>query len=244
MRVFVVFKWIVGIALLGVSFMVSGIIPLPPGDPGPPSDARPSIDAGSPANAGLSACPFMRAGQVDPIGKKKCVHMLQRRLRDSGYPDQPVNGRFGPLTKANVMAFQKASGLQPDGEVGPQTLAALTGGSTPTRLDLGRPYCPNKVCHFVVPQGAAHRVGTWLANHPERAVDVSIGLLARGVCGAARITAIAKFGCENLVEKEISDFIATLKSAARDNLCVRISVGLPGGGNSEFLKFTSVKCQN
>ncbi|WP_405149059.1 peptidoglycan-binding protein [Sphaerisporangium sp. NBC_01403] len=227
MRVFVVFKWIAGIALLSVLLMGSGLIPGPP-------------------IAGLSDCPPLRAGQADPIDGKDCVRMLQQKLRDSGYPGQQVDGKFGPLTKANVVAFQKAAGLRPDGVAGKQTLAALTRGATPAipaGLDLGPPHCADNVCDFSVPQGATHEVGIWLADHPGLAVDMSINLLADGVCGAARISAIARFGCKKLVEKEISDFIATLKSAARQNACVRISVGLPGPGNSEFLRFTSAKCR-
>ncbi|MEU6783880.1 peptidoglycan-binding domain-containing protein [Nonomuraea angiospora] len=233
MRVFLVFKWIAGIALLSVLLMRSGLIP------------------GLPIDAGLSDCPPLQAGQADPIDGKDCVRMLQQKLRDSGYPGQQVNGKFGPLTKTNVVAFQKAAGLRPDGKAGPQTLAALTGGTTPTSppgLDLGLPYCSDNVCRFVVPQGATHRAGTWLADNPDLAVKgLYIDLLAREVCDAVpRIAAAiaARLGCEKSVEKEIGDFIATLKSAAGKNACVRISVGLPVGGNSEFLRFTSVKCRS
>lgn len=36
-----------------------------------------------------------------------------------------VDGRFGPLTRARVVAFQKMSNLSPDGIVGPITSKAL-----------------------------------------------------------------------------------------------------------------------
>lgn len=205
------------------------------------------IVPGPPADAGLSACPPLRAGHADPIDGKNCVRMLQRELRDMGYPGQRVDGRFGPRTRANVVAFQKASGLPPDGEAGPRTLAALIGGSAPlalSGLELGSPDCRGDVCHFVIPRAATHRAGNWLANNPGRAVNVSADLLARRVCGAARIAAITRYGCEKLVEKEVGDFIATLGSAARKNACVRISVGLPDGGSSRFLRFASVTCRS
>ncbi len=200
-----------------------------------------------PTDAGMSDCPPLRAGQADPIDGKDCVRMIQRRLLDIGYTSQRVDGDFGPLTRANVMAFQKASGLRPDGEVGPRTLAALIGGSTPlilAGLNLGSPNCRDDVCHFVVPRGVTRQVGKWLANNPGLAVHVSVNLLVRGVCGPARVPAIARLGCERLVYKEVDDFIATLGSAAKRNACVRISAGLPGGRKPEFLRFTSVACRS
>jgi peptidoglycan hydrolase-like protein with peptidoglycan-binding domain len=70
------------------------------------------------------------------------VAALQRRLNeeDTTDPELDVDGIFGPLTEAAVLAFQRRTpGLQVDGVVGPQTaaalqlkIAALTAG-TPTR---------------------------------------------------------------------------------------------------------------
>ncbi|MEU8382633.1 peptidoglycan-binding domain-containing protein [Streptosporangium sp. NPDC048865] len=173
--------------------------------------------------------------------------MIQQKLRDIGYTSQRVDGEFGPLTRANVVAFQKASGLRPDGEVGPRTLAALIGGSAPpilAGLNLGSPTCRDDICHFVVPRGVTRRVGKWLADNPGLAVNVSVNLLVRGMCGPARVPVIARLGCERLVAKEVDDFIATLRSAAGKNACVRISAGLPGGRKPEFLRFTSVTCRS
>src|SRR5215218_5974313 len=53
------------------------------------------------------------------------VRKLQRRLERLGHGPGPVDGLYGPLTKAAVERFQRASGLQVDGIVGPLTRRAL-----------------------------------------------------------------------------------------------------------------------
>lgn len=50
---------------------------------------------------------------------------VQTRLRELGYLIGPADGTKGQQTIAAVMAFQRVNGLQVDGVVGPQTLAAL-----------------------------------------------------------------------------------------------------------------------
>src|SRR5437764_8484928 len=51
------------------------------------------------------------------------VRVLQDLLTRDGYPT-PVDGRFGPSTRAAVLAFQRAAGLAASGVVGPVTVAA------------------------------------------------------------------------------------------------------------------------
>ena len=50
---------------------------------------------------------------------------LQRALTTAGYDAGTPDGTFGQNTEEAVVAFQQASGLSPDGVVGPETAAAL-----------------------------------------------------------------------------------------------------------------------
>jgi L,D-peptidoglycan transpeptidase YkuD (ErfK/YbiS/YcfS/YnhG family) len=53
------------------------------------------------------------------------VRCLQSRLNSLGYSAGPVDGSFGPMTRAAVVRFQRAKGLPADGIVGRQTARAL-----------------------------------------------------------------------------------------------------------------------
>jgi peptidoglycan hydrolase-like protein with peptidoglycan-binding domain len=53
------------------------------------------------------------------------VEELQRRLDDLDFDPGPIDGVFGPKTRAALVAFQKANGLEPDGVCGPKTWRAL-----------------------------------------------------------------------------------------------------------------------
>lgn len=58
------------------------------------------------------------------------VKEIQSKLRDWGYYRGPVDGIYGSKTEEAVKNFQRKNGLNADGQVGNQTLAAL--GITPT----------------------------------------------------------------------------------------------------------------
>ena len=53
------------------------------------------------------------------------VKTLQGRLHDLGYYTDEIDGQFGAGTKAAVIDFQKANGLEADGMVGSETKAIL-----------------------------------------------------------------------------------------------------------------------
>ena len=59
-------------------------------------------------------------GMTDPQ-----VTVLQRFLVDGGYLSVTPTGYFGPLTRAAVMRFQAANGIDQIGSVGPMTRAAI-----------------------------------------------------------------------------------------------------------------------
>lgn len=61
-------------------------------------------------------CPYMHGERIKEI---------QQQLKLHGFEPRNVDGIYGPRTFVLVQEFQKAHGLVPDGEVGPQTAEAL-----------------------------------------------------------------------------------------------------------------------
>lgn len=71
-----------------------------------------------------------KAGTVSNIGPQlqygsqgSDVKALQTALKEMGYYSDSIDGKFGPNTKAAVMAFQRNEGISVDGIVGPNTKA-------------------------------------------------------------------------------------------------------------------------
>ncbi len=60
------------------------------------------------------------------------VTTLQQRLATLGYYQGAVDGQFGSLTEAALIAFQQAQGLKPDGIAGTATFSALNAPTTPS----------------------------------------------------------------------------------------------------------------
>jgi L,D-peptidoglycan transpeptidase YkuD (ErfK/YbiS/YcfS/YnhG family) len=72
------------------------------------------------ADAACSISVTLRSGSSGTA-----VVCLQSRLNRLGFDAGPVDGQFGPLTRAAVVRFQRARGLAADGVVGRRTARAL-----------------------------------------------------------------------------------------------------------------------
>jgi predicted chitinase len=83
--------------------------------PTPATPAEQPAEGKAPAYPGKS----LRQGS-----EGKDVRTMQQRLSDLGN-NLAVDGKFGPGTRATVVAFQRSKGLSADGVVGPATWAAL-----------------------------------------------------------------------------------------------------------------------
>jgi peptidoglycan hydrolase-like protein with peptidoglycan-binding domain len=53
------------------------------------------------------------------------VRTVQARLGTLGFYSGPVDGVWGAGTQAAIESFQHARGLQPDGQLGPETISAM-----------------------------------------------------------------------------------------------------------------------
>lgn len=60
------------------------------------------------------------------------VRAVQARLGSLGFYSGAVDGVWGEGTRAAIQSFQRARGLQPDGQLGPATITAM--GLTPEAL--------------------------------------------------------------------------------------------------------------
>jgi murein L,D-transpeptidase YcbB/YkuD len=62
---------------------------------------------------------------TNPLMTGDPVRKIQQALKAAGFDPGVIDGEFGPHTSAAVVAFQLASGLIADGEVGPTTAKPL-----------------------------------------------------------------------------------------------------------------------
>jgi peptidoglycan hydrolase-like protein with peptidoglycan-binding domain len=70
--------------------------------------------------------PVVRRGAgYGTLGRSERVAELQRMLRGLGYEPGPVDGLFGPRTRAAVHSFQASHGVRPSGSVDGATLSRL-----------------------------------------------------------------------------------------------------------------------
>jgi peptidoglycan hydrolase-like protein with peptidoglycan-binding domain/DNA invertase Pin-like site-specific DNA recombinase len=82
------------------------------------SDTTPALKAGSSL--------LQYGAGYDKAEGAPPVRVVQRRLRRLGWQPGPVDGLYGPRTRAAVTRFQSAARVGVDGIVGPQTRGALT----------------------------------------------------------------------------------------------------------------------
>ncbi len=72
------------------------------------------------ARTQITSSVLLREGSRGPA-----VAQVQRQLKSVGFNPGPIDGIFGPRTRAAVIAFQKHAHIAVDGVVGPQTRGAL-----------------------------------------------------------------------------------------------------------------------
>jgi peptidoglycan hydrolase-like protein with peptidoglycan-binding domain len=82
---------------------------------------EPSFDPLDPSNGEVQRHNTVRMGST---GLE--VSLAQGNLMRAGFDkNMVVDGIFGPITRANTVAFQQANGLDPDGIIGPKTWDVL-----------------------------------------------------------------------------------------------------------------------
>jgi lipoprotein-anchoring transpeptidase ErfK/SrfK len=110
---------------------------------GVPLGLFPGIDATGPLTPKALATPSIPPPRPPPEPStpvSQGVRAAQERLAVLGYmPQSGVDGQPGPATAVAVIAFQKWQGLPRDGDLGPQTLAALSTATRPTPITQGGP---------------------------------------------------------------------------------------------------------
>ena len=88
--------------------------------PTPLPDIPDSVMAVTPDPSAPTPEPVLRTGS-----RGEDVKTLQSRLHDLGYYTDEIDGQFGAGTKAAVIDFQRANGLEADGMVGSETKNVL-----------------------------------------------------------------------------------------------------------------------
>jgi peptidoglycan hydrolase-like protein with peptidoglycan-binding domain len=90
-----------------------------------PHEQTPAATTPASLPVGWSAGPVRFGTGFHHPGGSERVREVQQRLWRLGYQPGPIDGLFGPQTRAAVEWFQIKHGLAPDGVVGPHTLGVL-----------------------------------------------------------------------------------------------------------------------
>ena len=85
----------------------------------------PDIEYEAEESVDVSAPKLLVVRLTKPPMTGSVVRDIQRALDKKGYNPGPIDGSFGTLTRAAVVAFQATRGLLVDGEVGEKTARAL-----------------------------------------------------------------------------------------------------------------------
>ena len=99
-------------------------------DRNPPSDV-----AATGAPAPVAAAP--QPAPMQPLAMAgDDVRAAQQKLQAQGYYRAPIDGLYGPRTRAAVLAYQRHYNLSPTGQLDQTTLASLNGGTGTSSLAL------------------------------------------------------------------------------------------------------------
>ncbi|MBX9765210.1 peptidoglycan-binding protein, partial [Patescibacteria group bacterium] len=90
-----------------------------------PASAAPASSSATPTTPAQTGASYTFTKRLEVGVVNSEVKELQKLLSTLGYFKEEPTGYFGNLTKAAVIAFQKAEGIEPLGFVGPATRAAL-----------------------------------------------------------------------------------------------------------------------
>jgi DNA invertase Pin-like site-specific DNA recombinase len=146
------------------------------------STASKSSGCGWPAGWEAGAVAF-GTGYTRPSGSLR-VREVQRRLKRAGARPGPVDGLFGPLTRAAVKRFQRRHEIAQTGIVGRRTLALLRGRSDRSRVDDRRSGLPD-----ATQQSAPVPAQPTPANESPWAVPLPIALALIALVFAAAVFA-------------------------------------------------------
>ncbi|MFF8694734.1 N-acetylmuramoyl-L-alanine amidase [Streptomyces sp. NPDC015144] len=143
-------------------------------------------DTGGDGSDGLSFASYATQ-QTGSSGAQ--VKAVQRLLSEQGFPVGQVDGDFGPATKAAVIAYQGARGLDADGVVGARTWTALLSAGPVPSLQQGATGDAVKRLQRALTAALGSTVGVDGSFGPGTATAVrgyqtSRGLTADGVVGA------------------------------------------------------------
>jgi hypothetical protein len=119
-----------------VSAQTAGTGTSRPGAPGavPPTVANPTggnpvpnvsnVPLGS-AQAPGPATAQPHSGSMRSARDENTIRQVQSQLKSAGHDPGPIDGQMSETTSSALRSFQQARGLQPTGQLDPQTLAAL-----------------------------------------------------------------------------------------------------------------------